>query len=60
MADSTDEKPAGEEAGLSGLQQAYTAFIVHTQQCAVCRGTGIDCADAAALKTAWREARAAA
>lgn len=59
MADSTDQAPAGEEARLSGLQQAWGAFILHIQDCATCR-TGVDCSDAATLKAALREARAAA
>ncbi len=59
MADSTDEVPAGEEAEPSGPQQAWAAFIHHIQDCATCR-TGIDCHDAASLKAALREARAAA
>lgn len=59
MADSTDQAPVGEEAGPVPLQQAWDAFIGHTRGCATCR-TGIDCIDAAALKAALREARAAA
>ncbi|TRV72584.1 hypothetical protein FKN01_29805 [Streptomyces sp. 130] len=39
---------------------AYGRFIRHTQLCASCRQTGVDCEDAHDLKTAWREARDAA
>ncbi|MFJ6615471.1 hypothetical protein ACIQPT_34925 [Streptomyces sp. NPDC091289] len=43
----------------AAVQAAYTAFIRHTQTCAPCRTEGADCEAAAALRQAWRDARAA-
>ncbi|MGW7053155.1 hypothetical protein [Streptomyces sp. NPDC054887] len=54
MAESTENAPAGEEAGL------WSTFIAHTQTCPTCRGTGVNCGEAAELVAAWRQARAAA
>ncbi|KPL29055.1 hypothetical protein JI76_28435 [Streptomyces anulatus] len=39
------------------VQTAYTAFIQHTQLCAPCRKDGADCATAATLRQAWRDAK---
>ncbi|GAA2930017.1 hypothetical protein [Streptomyces enissocaesilis] len=59
MADSTDQAAAGEEAGATGLEQAWDAFTLHIRDCATCR-SGIDCSVAAGLKATLRDARAAA
>lgn len=50
---------AQHRAGERAVQSAYAAFIRHTQLCAPCRKDGADCETAAALRQAWRDARAA-
>ncbi|MGW3330306.1 hypothetical protein ACWDF9_07125 [Streptomyces rubiginosohelvolus] len=44
-------------AGDRAVQRAYSAFIQHTQLCEPCRKNGADCADAAGLRQAWRDAK---
>jgi hypothetical protein len=46
----------GAEAALSGVDAAWREYIQHTQTCTACQ-TGVDCADVAAFKAAWRAAR---
>jgi hypothetical protein len=41
------------------VDKAYQAFFIHTQACADCRTDGLDCEDAAELRQAWRDAKAA-
>ncbi|MFB6696394.1 hypothetical protein [Streptomyces rubiginosohelvolus] len=41
------------------VQTAYSAFIKHPQLCGPCRKEGADCPEAARLRQAWRNARAA-
>ena len=38
------------------MQAAYTAFIVHVQNCAPCRTDGVDCATAETLRQEYRDA----
>ncbi|MFZ4264519.1 hypothetical protein [Streptomyces arboris] len=59
MAERTGPVQAQHRAGEAAVQTAYSAFIRHTQVCAPCRKTGADCAEAAELRQAWRDARAA-
>lgn len=42
------------------VDDAYKTFICHTQDCAECRSGGVDCATAAELRQAWRDARTTA
>lgn len=35
-------------------------FMAHVKDCAHCRTQGVDCADAAKIRAAWREAKSAA
>ncbi|MFJ3597884.1 hypothetical protein ACIPRU_15375 [Streptomyces sp. NPDC090126] len=47
------------DAGERAVQTAYTAFIRHPEACEPCRKDGADCPEAARLRQAWRDARAA-
>ncbi|MGW1492543.1 hypothetical protein [Streptomyces sp. NPDC002402] len=47
-------------AALAARDEAWRAFIDHTQACDTCRNTGLDCELAAELKQIWRAARKAA
>ncbi|MEU0157920.1 hypothetical protein ABZ154_03505 [Streptomyces sp. NPDC006261] len=42
------------------VQDTYSAFIKHIQQCPPCRKDGADCDTAAGLRQAWRKAKDAA
>lgn len=60
MAERTGPVQAQHRVNEAAVQAAYGRFVRHTQLCAECRTQGVDCVDAAELKTAWRDARDAA
>lgn len=45
-------------SGEAREQEAYRAFIRHSQECSSCRTEGVDCLTAVTLRVAWREAHA--
>ncbi|MGW6652502.1 hypothetical protein AMK23_26410 [Streptomyces sp. CB02130] len=55
----TGQVQAQLDAGERAVQTAYSAFIKHPQLCGPCRKEGADCPEAARLRQAWRDARAA-
>ncbi|MER5461699.1 hypothetical protein ABT010_13615 [Streptomyces sp. NPDC002668] len=63
MRDSTETNAAGAEARgqrateVAATDEAWRAFIVHTQGCSACRSTGLDCEPAAELKRIWRASK---
>ncbi|MEU0001482.1 hypothetical protein ABZ069_31650 [Streptomyces microflavus] len=59
MAERTGLVRAQHRAGEAAVQTAYSAFIRHTQECPPCRKTGADCASAAGLRQAYRDAKEA-
>lgn len=66
MPDSTETSAAGAEARgqraatAAATDEAWRAFITHTQACDTCRSSGLDCDLGAELKQIWRTARKAA
>lgn len=57
MPENTGPVAARHRAANAAVQTAYSAFIHHTVACAECRTDGMDCADAGALRQAYRAAK---
>ncbi|WP_411118975.1 hypothetical protein [Streptomyces sp. 058-1L] len=57
MAERTGLAGAQHRAEEDAVQTAYSAFIGHIEECDPCRKDGSDCATAATLKQAYRNAK---
>ncbi|QQZ56844.1 hypothetical protein IFE09_26960 [Streptomyces microflavus] len=57
MAERTGRARAQHRAGEAAVQDTYSAFIKHIEECTPCRKDGADCATAAGLKQAYRDAK---
>lgn len=62
MGDTTDPAMRGASPLDPDPEQraASRAFMRHVRDCAPCKTNGVDCPDAAELRTVWREAKTAA